>query len=144
VEYAGVQGRPRWTPPPPFKWDLNTFGEPRALAPVAANIPLVIEPGTHGYLWAINGKSWPNTDDIRLTAGARNRLVFDNRAHMGHPVHLHRHSFELAFGVRKDVLMVPANTRLEADVIADTPGPALFHCHQQLHMDFGFMALVRY
>ncbi len=26
----------------------------------------------------------------------------------------------------------------------DNPGLTLFHCHQQLHMDFGFMALLRY
>ena len=25
-----------------------------------------------------------------------------------------------------------------------TPGPTLFHCHQKLHMDFGFMALFEY
>ena len=30
------------------------------------------------------------------------------------------------------------------DFVADNPGPTLFHCHQQLHMDFGFMALFRY
>jgi len=144
VQYAGAQGRPRWSPPPQFVWDLNAFGEQRGSTPAEANIPLVIEPGTNGYLWAINGKSWPHADEIRLAAGARNRLAFENRAGMGHPVHLHRHSFELASGVRKDVLMVPAHTRFEADVIADTPGPALFHCHQQLHMDFGFMTLMRY
>jgi FtsP/CotA-like multicopper oxidase with cupredoxin domain len=28
--------------------------------------------------------------------------------------------------------------------VADNPGDTLFHCHQQLHMDFGFMALIRY
>jgi FtsP/CotA-like multicopper oxidase with cupredoxin domain len=27
---------------------------------------------------------------------------------------------------------------------ADNPGDTLFHCHQQLHMDFGFMALFTY
>ncbi len=34
----------------------------------------------------------------------------------------------------------------EADIDfgADNPGPALYHCHQQLHMDFGFMALFDY
>jgi FtsP/CotA-like multicopper oxidase with cupredoxin domain len=26
----------------------------------------------------------------------------------------------------------------------DNPGLKLFHCHQQLHMDFGFMALFKY
>jgi FtsP/CotA-like multicopper oxidase with cupredoxin domain len=30
------------------------------------------------------------------------------------------------------------------DFVANNPGPTLFHCHQQLHMDFGLMALFRY
>ena len=30
------------------------------------------------------------------------------------------------------------------DFVADNPGLTLFHCHQQLHMDFGFMALFDY
>jgi len=29
-------------------------------------------------------------------------------------------------------------------VMATSPGPSLFHCHQQFHMDFGFMALMKY
>ncbi len=33
---------------------------------------------------------------------------------------------------------------LEFDFVADNAGLTLFHCHQQLHMDFGFMALLRY
>jgi FtsP/CotA-like multicopper oxidase with cupredoxin domain len=49
-----------------------------------STIPLVIEPGKDGYLWAINGKSWPHADEIRLMPGVRNRLVFDNRSMMGH------------------------------------------------------------
>jgi FtsP/CotA-like multicopper oxidase with cupredoxin domain len=81
----------------------------------------------------------------------RNRLVFDNRSDMSHPVHLHRHSFELTSiagkttsGVFKDVVMVPAHQKVEVDFTANQPGPSLFHCHQQFHMDFGFMALMRY
>jgi FtsP/CotA-like multicopper oxidase with cupredoxin domain len=144
VEYAGSQGKAQWVAPAEFKWDLNAFGQAPGPAQPAVNIPLVIEPGHDGYLWAINGKSWPNTDEIKFTSGVRNRMVFDNRSDMAHPVHLHRHTFELASGVHKDVLMVPAHSRLEADILADSPGPALFHCHQQLHMDFGFMALARY
>ena len=27
---------------------------------------------------------------------------------------------------------------------ADNPGLTLFHCHMQLHMDFGFMQLLEY
>src|SRR5271170_6338081 len=144
VEYAGAQGRAQWTPPPDSQWDLSAFGAQRELPSAESKIPFIIEPGKDGYLWAINGKSWPHADEIRLMPGVRNRLVFDNRSMMGHPVHLHRHTFELASGVRKDVLLVPAHSQVEVDVLADSPGPALFHCHHQLHMDFGFMALLRY
>ncbi len=31
-----------------------------------------------------------------------------------------------------------------AAAAADQPGLALFHCHQQFHMDMGFMAMVHY
>jgi FtsP/CotA-like multicopper oxidase with cupredoxin domain len=47
-------------------------------------------------------------------------------------------------GVVKDVVMVPARRQVEVDVVADNPGPSLLHCHMQLHMDYGFMTLVRY
>jgi FtsP/CotA-like multicopper oxidase with cupredoxin domain len=68
-----------------------------------------------------------------------------------HPIHLHRHSFELTqvdgqktFGVMKDVVMVGGYQQVDIDFTADNPGLTLFHCHQQLHMDFGFMALFDY
>lgn len=32
----------------------------------------------------------------------------------------------------------------EIDFVADNPGLTLFHCHQQLHMDLGFMTLFDY
>jgi len=32
----------------------------------------------------------------------------------------------------------------QAFLLANNPGLTLFHCHQQLHMDFGFMALFDY
>ena len=40
--------------------------------------------------------------------------------------------------------MVPANTTAEVDFTANNPGATLFHCHNQTHMDFGFMMLFRY
>lgn len=67
------------------------------------------------------------------------------------PVHLHRHGFELicvakkkTAGIMKDVVMVGGYQEVEVDFVADNPGRTLFHCHQQLHMDFGFMALFDY
>jgi FtsP/CotA-like multicopper oxidase with cupredoxin domain len=146
VEYAGAAGKARWTAPPAFAWDYAGFGNGVVGAEPGARIPIVIEPRNDGNLWAINGKSYPNTDLIRPVAGVKNRLVFDNRSEMAHPVHLHRHSFELvnAAGVFKDVVMVPAHGKVEVDMVADSPGPSLFHCHQQFHMDFGFMAVMQY
>jgi Multicopper oxidase len=65
-----------------------------------------------------------------------------------HPLHLHRHSFELTrvggkptAGVIKDVVMLGGYQEAEMDFVADNSGDTLFHCHQQLHMDFGFAEL---
>jgi FtsP/CotA-like multicopper oxidase with cupredoxin domain len=33
---------------------------------------------------------------------------------------------------------------VEVNLVASNPGPSLFHCHQQLHMDYGFMTLLEY
>jgi FtsP/CotA-like multicopper oxidase with cupredoxin domain len=42
------------------------------------------------------------------------------------------------------VVAVPPRQQVEVQFLADNPGPSLFHCHMQLHMDFGFMTLVEY
>lgn len=33
---------------------------------------------------------------------------------------------------------------VEMDFVANNPGDTLFHCHQQLHVDFGLMVLFKY
>ncbi len=45
-----------------------------------------------------------------------------------------------AAGVLKDVVRLGGNQKAEVDFVADNPGPTLLHRHQQIHMDFGFMA----
>ena len=42
------------------------------------------------------------------------------------------------------VLMMGPFEEVEFDFVAENPGLTLLHCHQQLHMDFGFMALLHY
>src|ERR1700721_1552012 len=98
-----------------------------------------------------NGKSYPPTDPLMVHAGKRYRMIFRNESDDAHPVHLHRHSFELTkvygkatSGILKDTVVVNADKTIEVDFTADNPGNTLFHCHQQLHMDFGFMALLKY
>jgi FtsP/CotA-like multicopper oxidase with cupredoxin domain len=151
IEYAAAAGRPRWTKPEKFLWDYTLFGASTP-APDSPHVTaLVFEPRSDGNLWAINGKSYPNADPFFVTPGVRNRLVFDNRGMMAHPVHLHRHTFEITSyagkrtsGVFKDVVLVPAHSTVEVDLTPSTPGPSLFHCHQQFHMDFGFMTVMQY
>jgi FtsP/CotA-like multicopper oxidase with cupredoxin domain len=41
------------------------------------------------------------------------------------------------------VIVVPAWQQVEVDLEATHPGLSLFHCHQQLHMDMGFMSIMR-
>ena len=81
----------------------------------------------------------------------RHRLIFENHSSDDHPVHLHRHAFELVSlaggatrGIYKDVVLVEARTTVEVDLVANNPGRTLFHCHQQDHMDAGFMAIFEY
>ena len=156
IEYAGQSGRPLEPGAGKLMWDYRVFGDttPAAHTP-DITIPMVFTSRFkgHGALdeWMINGKSWPNTDPIVVRQGLRHRLAFDNRSVDDHPIHLHRHNFELVSirgaatsGVRKDVVMVEAGTKVEADLVASNPGNTLFHCHQQDHMDMGFMALFRY
>ena len=67
--------------------------------------------------------------------GRRYRMKFRNASDDIHPLHLHRHS---------DVVMLGGFQELEFDFVANNPGLTLFHCHQQMHMDFGFMAPFKY
>jgi FtsP/CotA-like multicopper oxidase with cupredoxin domain len=150
VEYANALGPPRWAPAATNAWDYTTFGEQHAPVEPDARVPLVFKEAS-GHRWTINGKSFPKTDPILVQANRRYRLIFDNQSAYPHPVHLHRHSFELisvagktTSGIWKDVVMVPAWKEVEVDVIANHPGPSLFHCHQQFHMDSGVMTMMLY
>ena len=160
VEYAGAHGKPQWVKPAAFQWDYARFG---TSAPVAAPdevFDMVFakdNAADNGFnRWTINGAAYPDTMDmvkpmLRLTKNRRYRLRMRNASDDIHPIHLHRHSFELVrvggrptSGVIKDVVMLGGYQEAEVDFVADNPGPTLFHCHQQLHMDYGFMALFDY
>lgn len=151
VEYGGASGQAKWVAPPPFTWNYTLFGAAAERPAAELTHRLVIERRFDGHGWSINGKSFPQTDPIPAVAGRLNRLIFDNRSDMAHPLHLHRHVFEVtrfageaSSGVFKDVVMVPAMNTAEVDFVGNSPGPSLFHCHHQFHMDFGFMALMQY
>jgi FtsP/CotA-like multicopper oxidase with cupredoxin domain len=158
VEYAGSAGKPQWQQPQQLIWDYAQFADAPASEAEreATEIPLVFTSKFFGHgapdHWAINGKSFPDTDTPAFTKGRRYRLIFRNRSTDNHPVHLHRHSFEVVRiangprlrGLIKDTVLVMAGTDVEVELTADNPGPTLFHCHQQDHMDMGFMMLFHY
>jgi FtsP/CotA-like multicopper oxidase with cupredoxin domain len=150
VEYAYEQTAPQWVAPPEFTWDYTAFGGHAAALEPDGRFPLIFKAGS-GHKWTINGKSYPHTNPMVVKANRRYRLVFDNQSAEAHPMHLHRHTFEITrfdnkptSGVLKDVVVVPPWRQVEVDVTAVNPGPTLFHCHQQYHMDLGFMAMMQY
>jgi FtsP/CotA-like multicopper oxidase with cupredoxin domain len=159
VEYAHVTGTPKWIQPPDLLWDYSQFAAQSGTAPTtedAIEIPLAFDSKFEGHgnpeTWRINGKSYPDTEEPVLQAGKRYRLVMKNLSTDDHPIHLHRHTFEVTQlgdgptmrGLRKDVVLIPAKSTSTVEFTADHPGNTLFHCHQQDHMDRGFMMVFRY
>ena len=159
VEYAGHGGKPQWVKPPAFKWDYTRFARPGASAPPPDEVIEMTfakrNAADHGFnQWTINGVAFSlarMTPMFHLRRGRRYRLRMRNASDDLHPMHLHRHSFELTkiagrptAGIIKDVAMLGGYQEMEVDFTADNPGLTLFHCHMQLHMDYGFMALFDY
>ena len=161
VEYAGGTGKAQWIAPPAFQWNYFRFAKPGA---TAASPDETVEmtfakdnAAEEGFnRWTINGVAYPMSNEMapasfHLKQGKRYRIRMRNASDDIHPIHLHRHSFELTSiagkpmaGVLKDVFMLGGYQEAEVDFFADNPGLTLFHCHQQLHMDFGFMTLFDY
>jgi len=159
IEYAGQKGKPRWVAPKPFQWSYSRFGNRAAAIPQLDQIFEMTfakqNAAENGFnRWTINDVAFSEDHMhpmFRVKQGKRYRLRMHNASDDIHPIHLHRHSFELTrvggrqtSGVMKDVVMVGGYQEVEVDFVADNPGLTLFHCHQQLHMDFGFMALFEY
>jgi FtsP/CotA-like multicopper oxidase with cupredoxin domain len=156
VEYAGKTGAPVWTDPAPVKWDYTQFASAATAAAPDETVTLTFRDsgtlkGSKFDTWTINNKSWPDVDPILVKQGKRYRLLLRNGSGDQHPIHLHRHTFEVVqighkqlSGLRKDVINVMPLETVAVDFVADNPGDTLLHCHQQLHMDFGFMTILKY
>jgi FtsP/CotA-like multicopper oxidase with cupredoxin domain len=161
VEYAGYKGKGQWLTPPPFKWNYSRFGTQGGTAAISdETFDMVFakdNAAEDGFnRWTINGIAYPMNSEsapatLHLHEGRRYRIRMRNASDDIHPIHLHRHSFELTdvagqatAGIMKDVVMLGGYQQTEISFVADNPGLTLFHCHQQLHMDFGFMTLFGY
>jgi FtsP/CotA-like multicopper oxidase with cupredoxin domain len=159
IEYANQRRQPQWVPPGKPSWDYTLFGKAASESAPGGSPPQTIDmafekvPRGEGKFnsFLVNGKPYPHDQEFVLKEGTRYRLIFRNRTDDAHPLHLHRHLFEITEiygkptgGIVKDTVVVPSYGRATVDFLANQPGLALFHCHIQHHMDFGFKALFRY
>ncbi len=135
VEYAGQHRQPQWIDPPKTPLGLHHLRHARPQLPRSPqqNIELIFEkiPGGAGKfnLWLVNGKPYPHEREFVLQQGTRYRLVMRNRTDDAHPMHLHRHLWELVeingkktAGIMKDTVVVPYYGRAVVDFTADQPG----------------------
>lgn len=104
--------------------------------------------------WTINGKTYPNTERIKVVRDELVSVHFTNKTDMDHPMHLHGHVFDvvevdgstLARPLAKDTSLVRANGgTLTWRFKADSPaGRWLLHCHNDIHMMDGMITEVDY
>ena len=157
IEYENQHHEPQWMPPSNSGWDYTIFGNvpPASRVGPAHTLDRAFSkiPSGSGQFntWLVNGKVYPHDREFVLQQGQRYRIIFRNQSDDSHPLHFHRHVFELidmngkpTAGVIKDTVIAPMYGRVQVDLVADQPGLTLFHCHIQQHMDYGFKALFRY
>ncbi|HUK36567.1 MAG TPA: multicopper oxidase domain-containing protein [Vicinamibacterales bacterium] len=159
IEYANQRRQPQWIAPGKPSWDYTVFGkpgtQPSAADPSIQTIDMAFEKVPRGLgrfnSFTVNGKAYPHEQEFVLKQGTRYRIIFRNRTDDAHPLHIHRHVFELTeiygkptAGIMKDTVVVPFYGRATVEMDANQPGLTFFHCHIQHHMDFGFKALFRY
>jgi FtsP/CotA-like multicopper oxidase with cupredoxin domain len=156
VEYSGRSEEPVWRDPQPVDWNYTQFGGKATVPEPDETFTLTFRDA--GALneskfdtWTINGDAWPDVKPLQVRQGKRYRLLFRNATGDQHPMHLHRHSFEVTrvgdqrlSGLIKDTVNVMPLETVAVDFVADNPGDSLLHCHQQLHMDYGFMQILKY
>jgi FtsP/CotA-like multicopper oxidase with cupredoxin domain len=155
LEYASRQGDPQHAPSGDLPWDYVRFGWSRESPKPDETIPMRILRAArdeHGMeRWTINGHIYSGQDAPKLLrCGQRYRLAFNNRTPEAHPMHLHRNTFELVrmgenvtSGVTKDAFVLQPYQTADVDFVPREAGLALFHCHQQMHMEMGFKRLFR-
>ena len=103
VEYAGQKGKPHWVEPKPFRWDYSRFGKTNA-PPASPDETIEVTIVKHNAVlngfnqWTLNGEAF-SMDTMKpmytVYNERRYRLKFRNASDDIHPLHLHRHSFEL-------------------------------------------------
>src|SRR5271157_5843589 len=105
VEYAGQKGKPQWAAPKPFRWSYAQFGNPGAVVAAPDEVFEMLFEKQNAALegfnqWTINGVAYRMDQmmaapPFHVREGKRYRIRMRNASDDIHPIHLHRHSFEL-------------------------------------------------
>jgi FtsP/CotA-like multicopper oxidase with cupredoxin domain len=94
------QLRYQFTPRPAgFRWNYLLFDDLKPVAQPDQVIPMEIgkiNGGKGGFnIWTINGQPFDKSEPIKIQQARRYRLAFVNKSDDMHPLHLHRHNFEI-------------------------------------------------
>lgn len=106
-------------------------------------------------LFTINGRSFPDTEPIKVKRGERVRLrLINGGTSTIHPMHLHGHQFKIVAVDGNEVSPIAQLTRntntlhpgetYDIEFIANNPGTWLFHCHELHHADGGMIVPIVY
>jgi FtsP/CotA-like multicopper oxidase with cupredoxin domain len=123
------------------------------LSPKAVEKQLIVELGgsMSNYVWTINGQAWPESTPLIVAEGQRVEIIFKNKTHMSHPMHLHGHVFQVKAidekpfeGAIRDTVLVAPHSTVTIQFDANNPGVWPLHCHILYHMEAGMFTVVRY
>lgn len=105
-------------------------------------------------VYTINGKTFPNTDNILVKKGDTVKVTLINHSiGANHPMHLHGHSFQVlskngrpfqGSPIIKDTINLKPGDKYVIAFKADNPGNWPFHCHDLHHSSAGMMTMVKY
>ena len=139
------------TKAPAFDTDLSQEFALRAVNPLpdrpATNTPMLMLAGAmQPYVWTINGQTWATHKPVTAKHGERVEITFHNMSMMGHPMHLHGHSFQVVntgagrfSGALRDTVFVPPMGVVTVALDAGEAARWLLHCHHLPHMATGMM-----
>jgi len=159
VEYAGHKGKPLWTPPKPFHWNYSRFAKQNAPASEPDELIEMTfakqNAAEHGFKPMVHQRPgvFRRDDDRRLSSPPGPALSHPyaqrQRRYSSHPsssslLRAHQDCRETSCGDSEGCRDGRGYQEVEICFTANNPGITLFHCHQQLHMDFGFMTLFEY
>ncbi|MDZ4096196.1 MAG: multicopper oxidase family protein [Paracoccaceae bacterium] len=139
------------TEAPAFDTGLEQESALRAATPLAAlpaaNTRVMMLGGSmQPYVWTIDGQTWGSHVPVTATSGERVEIMFHNMSMMGHPMHLHGHSFQVVAignqrfaGAVRDTVYLPPMAMLTIAIDAGEAARWMLHCHHMPHLSTGMM-----